>query len=102
MALPPSPPVRRVLGGAKVSDKIDVVRSPSKVDRLSSAAAWPTPSFARRVPTGKSSRREDKVGSRTSFPEGGAKLGLPGDHVVASRFEATADSHLPIGEIPDG
>jgi phosphoglycerate kinase len=59
---------------------------------------------ARGLPTGKSLVEEDKIDlARELLSEGGAKLALPRDHVVASRFEATAETNvLPIGEIHDG
>jgi phosphoglycerate kinase len=59
---------------------------------------------AKGLPTGKSLVEEDKVElARELLSEAGAKLGLPRDHVVASRFEASAEIRtLPIGEIPDG
>jgi phosphoglycerate kinase len=59
---------------------------------------------AKGLPTGKSLVEEDKIElARELLSEAGAKLGLPRDHVVASRFEASADTKtLPIGEIPDG
>jgi phosphoglycerate kinase len=102
---PPRPFVG-LLGGAKVSDKIDVVRSLlRKVDRLLIGGGM-TYTFlrAKGLPTGKSLVEEDKVDlARELLSEGGAKLALPRDHVVASRFEASAETQtLPIGEIPDG
>ena len=59
---------------------------------------------AKGLPTGKSLVEEDKVDlARELLSEGRAKLALPRDHVVASRFEASAETRtLPIGEIPDG
>jgi phosphoglycerate kinase len=105
LSSPPRPFVG-LLGGAKVSDKIDVVRSLlSKVDRLLIGGGMAyTFLRAKGLPTGKSLVEEDKVElARALCSEGGAKLGLPRDHVVASRFEATAETRtLPIGEIPDG
>jgi len=105
LSSPPRPFVG-LLGGAKVSDKIDVVRSLlSKVDRLLIGGGMAyTFLRAKGLPTAKSLVEEDKVAlARELLSEGGAKLGLPRDHVVASRFEATAETRtLPIGEIPDG
>ena len=105
LSSPPRPFVG-LLGGAKVSDKIDVVRSLlSKVDRLLIGGGMAyTFLRAKGLPTAKSLVEEDKVElARELLSEGGAKLGLPQDHVVASRFEASAETKtLPIGEIPDG
>ena len=105
LSSPPRPFVG-LLGGAKVSDKIDVVRSLlGKVDRLLIGGGM-TYTFlrAKGLPTGKSLVEEDKVDlARELLSEGGAKLALPRDHVVASRFDASAETRtLPIGEIPDG
>jgi phosphoglycerate kinase len=102
---PPRPFVG-LLGGAKVSDKIDVVRSLlSKVDELLIGGGMAyTFLRARGLPTGKSLVEEDKVDlARDLLAEGGSKLHLPVDHVVASKFEASAESKtLPVSEIPDG
>jgi phosphoglycerate kinase len=107
MALSSPPrPFTALLGGAKVSDKIDVVRSLlSKVDRLLIGGGMAyTFLRARGLPTGKSLVEEDKLDlARELLSEGGTKLALPTDHVVASRFEATAETKvLPTSEIPDG
>jgi phosphoglycerate kinase len=105
LSSPPRPFVG-LLGGAKVSDKIDVVRSLlSKVDRLLIGGGMAyTFLRATGLPTGKSLVEEDKVElARELLSEAGVKLGLPRDHVVASRFDASAETRtLPIGEIPDG
>ncbi len=105
LSSPPRPFVG-LLGGAKVSDKIDVVRSLlSKVDRLLIGGGMAyTFLRAKGLPTGKSLVEEDKIElARELLAEGGAKLALPRDHVVASRFEASAETKaLPIAEIPDG
>jgi phosphoglycerate kinase len=102
---PPRPFVG-LLGGAKVSDKIDVVRSLlSRVDRLLVGGGMAyTFLRARGLPTGKSLVEEDKVDlARELLAEAGSKLRLPADHVVASRFDASAETRiLPVSEIPDG
>jgi phosphoglycerate kinase len=105
LSSPPRPFVG-LLGGAKVSDKIDVVRSLlSKVDRLLIGGGMAyTFLRAKGLPTGKSLVEEDKIDlAGELLSEGGSKLRLPVDHVVASRFDAGAETRtLPIGEIPDG
>ncbi|HEY7817430.1 MAG TPA: phosphoglycerate kinase, partial [Vicinamibacteria bacterium] len=102
---PPRPFVG-LLGGAKVSDKIEVVRSLlSRVDQLLIGGGMAyTFLRARGLPTGKSLVEEDKVDlARELLAEGGSKLHLPADHVVASRFDASAETRtLPVSEIPDG
>lgn len=105
LSSPPHPFVG-LLGGAKVSDKIDVVRSLlSKVDRLLVGGGMAyTFLRAKGIATGKSLVEEDKIDlARTLLTEAGDKLLLPRDHVVASRFDAAAETRiLPITEIPDG
>jgi phosphoglycerate kinase len=107
MALSSPPhPFTGLLGGAKVSDKIEVVRSLlSKVDHLLLGGGMAyTFLRAKGIGTGKSLVEEDKIDlARDLLSEGGEKLRLPVDHVVASKFEATAETKtLPIDEIPDG
>jgi phosphoglycerate kinase len=102
---PPRPFVG-LLGGAKVSDKIDVVHSLlSKVDCLLIGGGMAyTFLRAKGIDTGKSLVEEDKIAlARELLAEAGAKLVLPRDHVVASKFDAAAETRvLPIDQIPDG
>jgi phosphoglycerate kinase len=107
MALSAPPrPFTSLLGGAKVSDKIDVVRSLlSKVDRLLIGGGMAyTFLRAKGFATGKSLVEHDKLELALQLlSEAGAKLQLPKDHVVAPRFEASAETRvLPIHEIPEG
>jgi len=107
MALTDPPhPFTAMLGGAKVSDKIEVVRSLlEKVDRLLIGGGMAyTFLRARGLPTGKSLVEEDKVElAKNLLEEAGEKLVLPLDHIVASKFDAEAEHRvMPIGEIPDG
>ncbi|HXV61512.1 MAG TPA: phosphoglycerate kinase, partial [Vicinamibacteria bacterium] len=92
--------------GAKVSDKIDVVRSlVGKVDHLLIGGGMAyTFLRARGIATGSSLVEEDKITlARSILDEAGEKLVLPSDHVVASRFDAGAERKtMPIDEIPDG
>ncbi|HSF16297.1 MAG TPA: phosphoglycerate kinase [Vicinamibacteria bacterium] len=105
LSSPPHPFVA-LLGGAKVSDKIDVVRSlVGKVDHLLIGGGMAyTFLRARGIVTGSSLVEKDKIElARSILDEAGDKLVLPSDHVVASRFDAGAERKtLPIDEIPEG
>jgi phosphoglycerate kinase len=102
----PPRPFTGLLGGAKVSDKIDVVRSLlGKVDRLLIGGGMAyTFLRAKGIATGKSLVEQDKVPLALQLlSEAGGKLQLPKDHVVAPRFEAAAETRvLPISETPEG
>ena len=100
----PEHPCLAILGGAKVSDKIEVIRNLMKfVDKLLIGGAMAyTFLKARNQPTGKSLVEEDKVDlARTLLAEAGGKLMLPTDHVVASECKAGAASET-VTSIPDG
>ena len=100
---PPRPCVA-ILGGAKVSDKIEVIRNLAKVvDRLLIGGAMAyTFLKAQGQPTGASLVEDDKVElARQLLDSLGDKLLLPVDHVVAERFEAGAPSEV-VEAIPDG
>ena len=107
MALTDPPrPFTAMLGGAKVSDKIKVVRSLlEKVDRLLVGGGMAyTFLRAQGLPTGKSLVEEDKIElAKSLIEEAGDKLVLPLDHIVAAKFDPEAEHRvMPIGEIPDG
>ena len=107
MALSDPPrPFTGLLGGAKVSDKIDVVRSLlNKVDTLLIGGGMAyTFLRAKGFDTGNSLVEEDKVElAGELLAEAGGKLVLPRDHVVASYFDVAAETKtLPIEETPDG
>jgi phosphoglycerate kinase len=100
---PPRPEVA-ILGGAKVSDKIQVIENLSKiVDRLLIGGAMAyTFLRAQGLPTGKSLVEEDKVALAKSLMESlGAKLVLPVDHVVVSEIAAGAANEV-VETIPEG
>ena len=90
----PDRPLAAILGGAKVSDKLDVIQNfLSRVDRLIIGGAMAyTFLKARGVPVGKSLVENDKLGAardiETRASARGLRLGLPVDHVVADRLEA--------------
>jgi phosphoglycerate kinase len=107
MALTSPPhPFTGLLGGAKVSDKIAVVRSLlGKVDKLLIGGGMAyTFLRAQEVETGRSLVEEDKVElARELLAEAGDKLVLPLDHIVAAEFDINAERRiLPIDQIPDG
>src|SRR5205085_204837 len=82
----PARPCVAILGGAKVSDKIEVIQNLMKVvDRLMIGGAMAyTFLRARGEGTGKSLVEEDKIDlARELMAQAGDKLMLPVDHVVA-------------------
>jgi phosphoglycerate kinase len=108
LSSPPRPFVA-LLGGAKVSDKIEVVTNLlGKVDRLLIGGGMAyTFLLAKNLPTGKSLVEPDKVAlARELLAKSGEKIELPRDHVVAQGpFEAVDTSPrktLPIDQIPEG
>jgi phosphoglycerate kinase len=102
----PERPYVAVLGGAKVSDKIQVIESLlPRVDSLLVGGGMAYTFFrAQGLPTGKSLVEEDKVDlARELLARGAGKIHLPVDHVVASAFKADAETQtLPANEIPEG
>jgi phosphoglycerate kinase len=100
----PARPCVAILGGAKVSDKIEVIQNLMKVvDRLMIGGAMAyTFLRARGESTGKSLVEEDKIDlARQLMSEAGGKLLLPVDHVVAPEMKAGAQSEIVL-RVPDG
>jgi phosphoglycerate kinase len=100
----PEHPCIAILGGAKVSDKIEVIQNLMKVvDKLLIGGAMAyTFLRARGESTGKSLVEEDKLDlAKELMASAGEKLVLPVDHVVASEFKAGAE-HQTVETIPDG
>ena len=100
---PPLPCVG-ILGGAKVSDKIEVIENLLKiVDRLLIGGAMAyTFMRAQGKPTGKSLVEEDKIPlAKEVLAKAGAKLVLPVDHVVTAEIKAGAPFEV-VETIPDG
>lgn len=103
----PQRPFGAILGGAKVSDKIDMIDALSKrVDRLYIGGAMAyTFLKAQGVEVGVSRIEEDKVELAATLlrrcEARGVKVYLPVDHVVADRF---AEDAVPVtvAQIPEG
>jgi phosphoglycerate kinase len=102
----PERPFVAILGGAKVSDKIEVIESLlPRVDTLLIGGGMAYTFFrAQGLAIGKSLVEEDKVDlAKGLLARGKGKIQLPTDHVVAAEFKADAASKtLPVTEIPDG
>ena len=90
----PARPFVAVLGGAKVSDKIDVIENLlPRVDRLLIGGAMAYTFFkAQGLPVGRSLVEDDKLDAARDLlaraAERGIMLLLPVDHVVAAKLEA--------------
>lgn len=100
----PDRPCVALLGGAKVSDKIEVIQNLLKVvDTLLIGGAMAyTFLKAKGEPTGKSLVEDDKVDlAKELMAAAGAKLRLPADHVVAEELKAGAANEV-VTAIPDG
>jgi phosphoglycerate kinase len=100
----PARPCVAILGGAKVSDKIEVIRNLGKVvDRLLIGGAMAyTFLKAQGKPTGNSLVEADKVElAGKLLAELGDKLLLPVDHVVVSEIAAGAANET-VEKIPEG
>jgi phosphoglycerate kinase len=100
---PPRPCIA-ILGGAKVSDKIEVISNLAKVvDRLLIGGAMAyTFLKARGEPIGKSLVEDDKLELARQLMAGmGDKLMLPVDHVIAAEIKDGAIHHT-VETIPDG
>jgi phosphoglycerate kinase len=102
----PERPFVAVLGGAKVSDKIQVIDNLlPRVDALLIGGGMAYTFFrARGWPTGKSLVEDDKVElARSLLARSEGKLRLPEDHVVAAAFKEDAERKvLPADQVPDG
>jgi phosphoglycerate kinase len=100
----PARPCIAILGGAKVSDKIEVIENLLKVvDQILIGGAMAyTFLKARGESVGKSLVEDDKVGlAKELMARAGGKLLLPRDHVVAAELKEGAE-HRVVSAIPDG
>ncbi len=98
----PERPFVAVLGGAKVSGKLEVIENLlPRVDTLLIGGAMAYTFFrARGLPTGRSLVEADLVDTTRRIESGATehdvRLGLPTDHVVADRLDDDAE-HLDLG-----
>lgn len=100
----PPRPALAILGGAKVSDKIEVIENLLKfADKLLIGGAMAyTFLKAQDLPTGNSLVEADKVDlAKSLLKKGAGKLMLPADHVAASELKEGAASEV-VTRIPDG
>jgi phosphoglycerate kinase len=100
---PPRPSIA-ILGGAKVSDKIEVIANLAKiVDRLLIGGAMAyTFLKSQGQPTGKSLVEDDKLDlARTLLASIGGKIMLPVDHVVVSELKEGAPNEV-VDSVPSG
>jgi phosphoglycerate kinase len=100
----PARPCVAILGGAKVSDKIEVIQNLMKVvDQLLIGGAMAyTFLRARGESVGKSLVEEDKIDlARELMAQAGPKLLLPLDHIVAAELKAGVASQAA-DRVPDG
>ena len=92
----PERPLVAILGGAKVSDKLEVIQNfLTKVDRLIIGGAMAYTFFkANGVPVGRSLVEDDKLDAardiETKAGQRGLALALPSDHVVTAKIEPGA------------
>ena len=105
----PDRPFIAILGGAKVSDKIEVIENLlGKVNGLIIGGAMAYTFFkSRGVPIGRSLVEDDKLDAARSIEahavSRGVRLELPVDHVVADRVEAgAAHEVLAVGDAKIG
>ena len=101
----PERPFVAILGGAKVSDKLEVIENLlGKVDRLLVGGAMAYTFFkSRGVPVGRSLVEDDKLDAARAIEahavRRGVRFELPVDHVVTDRVEeGTAHEVLAIGD----
>ena len=102
----PERPFVAILGGAKISDKIGVIRNLlSKADSILIGGAMANTFFkAQGYPMGDSLVENDVLDlAKELLAEGGTKIRLPIDMVVASSTDENAEIKVkPVGPVEDG
>lgn len=102
----PKRPFIAVLGGAKISDKIGVIKNLlTKADQILIGGGMANTFFkAQGYPIGDSLYEEEAMDTaRKLIKSGNTHLRLPVDVVIADRFDAEAEMKvMPMGPVPDG
>jgi phosphoglycerate kinase len=100
----PERPFVAVLGGAKIGDKIGVIRNLiAKADHLLIGGGMANTFFKARGNTVGDSLVEDDALETAGEFLGNPKLHLPVDLVIADRFDADAEARvIPAGDVPKG
>jgi len=102
----PKRPFVAILGGAKISDKIGVIKNLlKKADTILSGGGMANTFFkAQGYPMADSLVEEEALETaRQLLAEGKDKIRLPVDVVIADKFDAEAQSRvMPVGAVPDG
>lgn len=102
----PKRPFIAILGGAKISDKIGVIRNLlTKTDQILIGGGMANTFFkAQGYPVGDSLVEDDVLDTaRELLEESGKRLRLPVDVVIADRFEEGAQHKvIAMGPVPDG
>jgi phosphoglycerate kinase len=102
----PKRPFVAILGGAKISDKIGVIKNLlTKADVILIGGGMANTFFAAKgLAMGDSLVEADALATaKELLASGGAKLHLPVDMVIADKFDAEAQSKtVPTGNVPDG
>ncbi|GIV66024.1 MAG: phosphoglycerate kinase [Chloroflexota bacterium] len=102
----PKRPFVAILGGAKISDKIGVIKNLlKKADTILIGGGMANTFFkAQGYPMGDSLVEDEALETaRGLLEEGKDKIRLPVDVVIADKFDAEAESRvMPVGPVPDG
>jgi len=102
----PEPPFVAILGGAKISDKIGVIRNLlKKADQVLIGGGMANTFFkAQGYPIADSLVEDEALDTaRELLQDGTNKLRLPVDVVIGDRFDAQAKSKtIPMGPVPEG
>ncbi|MEN6571799.1 MAG: phosphoglycerate kinase [Anaerolineaceae bacterium] len=102
----PKHPFVAIMGGAKISDKIGVIRNLlTKADSILIAGGMANTFFkAQGYPVADSLVEEEAIATAQELlKEGGKKLRLPVDVVLGDKFDAeSAAKVMPVGPIPEG
>jgi phosphoglycerate kinase len=102
----PKRPFITILGGAKISDKIGVIRNLlTKADAILIGGGMANTFFkAQGYPVGDSLVEEEALETaRELLKDASTRMRLPVDVVIADKFEADAQSKvIPMGPVPEG